>query len=82
MNSAILIPRHSETLVSDQQGVSDPPEKTLEKRLSLLAKVVSNHWSSRKFDQFLERFFAVLSVIYFIGGAGLAGILIFKAFSP
>jgi hypothetical protein len=82
MNSAIVIPRHSETLISDPQGVSDPPEKILEKRLSLLAKVVSNQWSSRKFDPFLDKFFAVLSVIYFIGGAGLAGILILKAFSP
>jgi hypothetical protein len=82
MNSTIAIPQRSENLFSGQQKVSDRAATILKRGVRLVAKDVLNRWSSGKFDKTLERLLAVLSVIYLIGAAGLAGILIFKAFSP
>jgi hypothetical protein len=82
MNLIIVIPQRSETLVSGQHEVSEPAATTLRKRSRLVAKDVSSQWSSGKLDDLLKGLLAVLSVVYFIGAAGLAGILLFKAFSP
>jgi hypothetical protein len=81
MNSIIVIPQRSETLVSCQHEVPESAAKTLGKQLRLVAKDISTRWSSGKYDDLLKRLLAVLSVIYFIGAACLAGILLFKAFS-
>jgi hypothetical protein len=82
MNSTFVIPPRSETLISVQRQVSDPAETILEKREGPVAKDVSNQWSPGKLENILERLLAVLSVIYFMGAAALAGVLLFKAFSP
>jgi hypothetical protein len=82
MNSIILVPQRSETLVSGQQDACEPAASILEKRLRLVAKGISTRWPSGKLDDLLMRLLAVLSVIYFAGAAFFAGILLFKAFSP
>jgi hypothetical protein len=82
MNSIIVIPQRSETLVSGQHEVTEPAATTLKKRLRSVAKDDFSQWSSGKLDDLLKRLLTVLSVIYFIGAAGLAGILLLKAFSP
>jgi hypothetical protein len=82
MNSIIVIPQRSETLVSDQLDASEPAASTLEKRLRWVAKNISRRWPSGKLDDLLKRLLTVLSVIYFVGATFLAGILLFKAFSP
>jgi hypothetical protein len=82
MNSIIVIPQRSETLVSGQNDAPEPAARTLEKRLRLVAKNISTRWSSGKLDDILERLLTVLSVMYLMGAAFLAGILLFKAFSP
>jgi hypothetical protein len=82
MNSIIVIPQRSESLVSGQHEVSESAATRLEKRVRLVAKHFSARWSSGKHDDLLRKLLTLLSVIYFIGAAGLAGILLFKAFSP
>jgi hypothetical protein len=81
MNSIIVIPQRSETLVSGQHEVPESAVKTLGKQLRLVAKDISARWSSGKLDDLLKRLLTVLSVIYFIGATCLAGLLLFKAFS-
>jgi hypothetical protein len=81
MNSIIVIPKRSETLVSGPQQTSAPAEAILRKRVRLVAKVISKRWSSGKLDDLFQRLLAVLSVIYFIGAVGLAGVLLIEAFS-
>jgi hypothetical protein len=82
MNSTAIIRQRSETLVSSQHEISASPATRLEKRARLVAKDFSTRWSSGKLDDLLRILFNVLSVIYLIGGAGFAGVLLFNAFSP
>lgn len=82
MNSIIVIPQRSETLVPGQHEASEATATALEKRVRLVAKDISSQWSSGKLDDLLKKLLAVLSATYLIGAAGLAGILLFKAFSP
>jgi hypothetical protein len=82
MNSIIVIPQRSETPVSGQNEVSEPAAAHLKQRVRSVAKDISTRWSSGKLDDFLKKLLTVLSVVYLIGAAGLAGILLFEAFSP
>jgi hypothetical protein len=82
MSSIIVIPQRSENLVSGHHDVSESAAARLEKRVRLVAKHISTRWSSGKHDDLLRKLLSLLSVIYFIGAAGFAGILLFKAFSP
>jgi hypothetical protein len=81
MKAINVIPRRNETLVSGQHEISKPAAMGLGKQLRLVAKDISTRWSSGKLDDLLKRLLTVLSFIYFIGAACLAGILWFKAFS-
>jgi hypothetical protein len=81
MSPIIVIPQRSETLVSGQYA-SESAATRLEKRVSLVAKHISTRWSSGKDDDFLGKLLTLSSVIYFIGAAGLACLLLFQAFSP
>jgi hypothetical protein len=47
-----------------------------------VAKHISTRWSSGEHDDLLSKLLSLLSVIYFIGAAGFAGVLLFRAFSP
>jgi hypothetical protein len=82
MSPIIVIPQRSETLVSGQYEISESAATRLEKRVRLVAKHVSTRWSSGKDDDLLRKLLTLLSVIYFIGAAGLAGVLLLQAFNP
>jgi hypothetical protein len=81
MNSTIVIPQLSGTLVSGEQEVISQPAKTIfEKRVRPVEKALSS-WLPWKLEDILEGLLAVLSVIYFIGAATFACILLFNAFN-
>jgi hypothetical protein len=82
MSPIIIIPQRSETLVPGQHEVSESTLTRLEKRVRLVAKHICTRLSSGKDDDLLRKLLTLLSVIYFIGAAGLACILLFQAFSP
>ena len=82
MSSIIVIPQRSETLVSGQYEISESAATRLEKRVRLVAKHISTRWSSGKDDDLLRKLLTLLSVIYFIGAAGLACVLLLQAFNP
>ena len=82
MSPIIVIRQRSETLVSGQYEISEWAATWLEKRVRLVAKHISTRWSSGKDDDLLRKLFTLLSVIYFIGAAGLACVLLLQTFNP
>jgi hypothetical protein len=82
MSPIIAIPQHSETLVSDQHEISESTATRVEKRIRLVAKHIATRWPSGKDDDLLRKLLTLLSVIYFIGAAALACVLLLKAFNP
>jgi hypothetical protein len=82
MSPIIVIPQRSETLVSGQYEISESAATRLEKCVRLVVNHISTRWSSGKDDDFLRKLLTLLSVIYFIGAAGLACVLLLQAFNP